>query len=86
MAQEKAMKAAKPGKMKNLLRQQVFLVFLLIIGISIFLCIVRPDSFPKVLNIFNILKQASQYAVLGIGMGLVIISGGIDLSVGSNIA
>ena len=74
------------GKMRNLLKQQVFLVILLIILISIFLCVVRPDSFPTVLNIFNILKQASQYAILAIGMGLVIISGGIDLSVGSIIA
>lgn len=86
MSQEKAMHAAKPGKFKMLLRQQVFLVILLILVISIFLSFVRPDSFPTVLNIFNVLKQASQYAILAIGMGLVIISGGIDLSVGSIVA
>ena len=37
-------------------------------------------------NIMNILRQTSIIAVVAIGMTLVIIGGGIDLSVGSNIA
>lgn len=78
--------AKKDSAIRNLFKHQEFLVFILIIIISIFLCFARPDSFPTVLNIFNVLKQASQYAILAIGMGLVIISGGIDLSVGSIIA
>ena len=79
-------KAKNNSKIMNILKQQEVIVVLLIIVISIFLSIRRPDSFPTTLNIFNILKQASQYGVLAIGMGLVIISGGIDLSVGSTIA
>ena len=36
-------------------------------------------------NIFNIFRQMSVVAVLGIGMTLVILIGGIDLSVGSSL-
>lgn len=69
-----------------MIKHQEILVVLLILLLSAFLCVQRPDSFPTTLNIFNILKQASQYTVLAVGMGFVIISGGIDLSVGSVIA
>ena len=74
------------SKLISFLKHQEVIVILLIILISIFLSFRRPDSFPTVLNIFNVLKQASQYGVLAIGMGMVIISGGIDLSVGATIA
>ncbi|NLJ70924.1 MAG: ABC transporter permease [Clostridiaceae bacterium] len=73
-------------KLKYFFSQQEIIVVILILIIGLFLCFARPDSFPTTLNLFNILKQASQYAILAVGMGLVIIAGGIDLSVGSNIA
>ena len=44
-----------------------------------------PD-FLKIKNLSNILKQISVVAIIAIGMTLVIITGGIDLSVGSLIA
>ena len=84
--EQKAKTAAKGGGLKKLLKQQEVIVILLIILVSIFLSIRRPDSFPTSLNIFNVLKQASQYAVLAIGMGFVIICGNIDISVGAIIA
>lgn len=37
-------------------------------------------------NIINVLRQISQVAILSVGMAYVIIAGGIDLSIGSNIA
>lgn len=42
-----------------------------------------PDTFPTVANMLVILRQASIIGVISIGMTLIIISGGIDLSVGS---
>ena len=84
--EQKAKTVAKGGGLKKLLKQQEVIVILLIILVSIFLSIRRPDSFPTSLNIFNVLKQASQYAVLAIGMGFVIICGNIDISVGAIIA
>jgi ribose transport system permease protein len=43
------------------------------------------DKFLLPQNIFNIFRQMSVVAVLGIGMTLVILIGGIDLSVGSTL-
>ena len=66
--------------------KQELIVIVIILLVSTGLSMARPNSFPTMLNIFNILKQASQYAVLSIGMGLVIITGGIDISVGGMIS
>src|SRR5512133_2717239 len=55
--------------------------FLLIV-----LMILSPNAFAKPVNLVNILKQASINGILAMGMMFVIISGGIDLSVGSIVA
>ncbi|MCG8485212.1 MAG: ABC transporter permease [Clostridia bacterium] len=59
----------------------VFVLILMIIGISI----VEP-KFLRPSNIFNVLTQSSIYGIMALGMTLVIISKGIDLSVGSILA
>ena len=54
----------------------------------IVLCLIvgsLSDKFFTVLNLINVVKQISCYAVLGIGMTFVIVGGGIDLSVGSQV-
>ncbi|MFA5468739.1 MAG: ribose ABC transporter permease, partial [Sphaerochaetaceae bacterium] len=45
--------------------------------------IVGWPSFLKLRNLTNILRQISYTGIIGLGMTLIIISGGIDLSVGS---
>jgi len=63
-------------------------VFLALIGlllISLSLSIMSPH-FMTVSNILNVLRQISTIAVVSIGMTYVIITGGIDLSVGSVLA
>ena len=59
------------------------LVGLIIIVFS--LSIINPD-FLTVGNIFNVLRQVSINALIAFGMTFVILTGGIDLSVGSIIA
>lgn len=54
--------------------------------ILIILMILSPNAFAKPANLVNILKQASINGILATGMMFVIISGGIDLSVGSIVA
>ena len=44
------------------------------------------ENFLRVENIINILRQASLQFILGVGMTLVILTGGIDLSNGSVVA
>ena len=56
----------------------VALLLLVVIG-----AITAPDTFTSVSNILTILRQASIIGVISVGMTLVIIAGGIDLSVGS---
>jgi ribose transport system permease protein len=48
--------------------------------------ILRPDTFPTIANVRNMLTQASVVGVLAIGMTFVIATAGIDLSVGSIVA
>mgnify|MGYP001094575487 CR=1 FL=1 len=55
----------------------------------IILCIVfaiLEPAFLSTVNIFNVLRQVSIYGLLAIGMTFVILTGGIDLSVGSLLA
>ncbi|TQJ31169.1 ABC transporter permease [Microbacterium sp. SLBN-146] len=56
----------------------VALILLIIVG-----AVTAGDSFLGVSNLLTILRQASIIGVISIGMTLVIIAGGIDLSVGA---
>ncbi len=53
------------------------------IALVIIATIVGWPNFLKVRNLTNILRQISYTGIIGLGMTLIIISGGIDLSVGS---
>lgn len=46
----------------------------------------QPESFITVDNFLNVLRRSSVYGIIALGMTFVIISGGIDLSVGSLLA
>ncbi|QBK25911.1 ribose ABC transporter permease [Ureibacillus thermophilus] len=56
-------------------------LILLIIVVSI-----MNPSFLTISNIFNVLRQVSISAIIAFGMTFVILTGGIDLSVGSTLA
>lgn len=45
-----------------------------------------PDTFLRTLNLVTMLRQTVVVAIAAIGMSLIIIHGGIDLSVGSTVA
>ena len=56
-----------------------------LIGLVILFGIASPH-FPSTDNLLNVMQQSAINAILGIGLTFVIISGGIDLSVGSILA
>jgi ribose transport system permease protein len=59
------------------------------IMILLLLCVVLSFTAPNFLdtaNMLNVLKQVSIIAILAAGMTIVILTGGIDLSVGSTVA
>lgn len=56
-----------------------------LVGFSVIISILNP-RFMTVSNLFNILRQTSINSVIAAGMTFVILTGGIDLSVGSTLA
>ncbi len=56
------------------------LVLMMLLGLT------RSEMFYSRVNLMNIMKQGAVLTILGIGMGFVLISGCIDLTVGINMA
>lgn len=61
-------------------------IALILVGMVILMTILKPESFPTGKNILNILNQSAIVGIMALGMTIVIISKGIDLSVGSVLA
>lgn len=72
-------------KAKSLSKLENMGPLLALAGIVVILSFVS-DAFLSVRNIFNIISQSSVNFTMALGMTVVIISGGIDLSVGSVMA
>ncbi len=66
----------------KLLGSQTFWVFIAVIVASIALSF-ATDAFATSKNLYNITRNVTFVAIIALGMTLVIITGGIDLSVGS---
>lgn len=60
-------------------------ILMVLVIMCILLCITSP-TFRTVNNVINILRQVSVNGIIAIGMTIVIMTGGIDLTVGSLIA
>ncbi|MBD9488052.1 ABC transporter permease [Ensifer sp. ENS11] len=65
-----------------ILANQTFWVLVAVVLACIFLSF-ATDSFATPKNLYNITRNATFVAIIALGMTLVIITGGIDLSVGS---
>jgi ribose transport system permease protein len=70
------------GLLSRLLNSQTFWVLLAVIAACIFLSF-ATNAFATKANLFNITRNVTFVAIIALGMTLVIITGGIDLSVGS---
>jgi len=68
--------------LSSLLRNQTFWVLVAILLACVFLSF-ATDSFATPKNIYNITRNITFTAIIALGMTMVIITGGIDLSVGS---
>ena len=58
-------------------------ITLLLVGLWLFLAVQVPEGFLNGNNMFNLFLRTAMYGVLGIGVAFVIITSGIDLSIGS---
>jgi ribose/xylose/arabinose/galactoside ABC-type transport system permease subunit len=75
--------AQYPALARSIERYGIVLVVLAMMG---FLYALQPEHFLKFSNLMNVLKQNSMNGLLALGMFLVILTAGIDLSVGSIMA
>ncbi len=60
-------------------------LFLLLAGICIIMIFLKPDTFFTSENMFNIFRQVSVVAIIAVGQTFIMVSGGIDLSIGYNL-
>jgi ribose/xylose/arabinose/galactoside ABC-type transport system permease subunit len=60
-------------------------VLLLILIMGVLSWLAQPDVFLSERNVFNIFRQTNFYALLALGQFIVIVTAGIDLSVGSTL-
>jgi ribose/xylose/arabinose/galactoside ABC-type transport system permease subunit len=70
--------------MGKLIRQ--LLPFASLLLIVVVLSIWKHETFLTANNLLNVMRRSSVNAIIGVGMTAIIISGGIDLSVGSMLA
>jgi ribose transport system permease protein len=68
---------------KRVLQIQAFQIMVVLFVIILAFGAIKPANFLTVFNLQNIIVNTSIFAVLGVGMTFVIITAGIDLSVGS---
>ncbi|MEP7369425.1 MAG: ABC transporter permease [Dermatophilaceae bacterium] len=71
------------GPVKRMFKAQAFQILLVLLVIVAIFSFVAPDTFAQLANMRLIIQNASILAVLGVGMTYVIITAGIDLSIGS---
>ncbi|APY01055.1 ABC transporter permease [Lacinutrix venerupis] len=74
--------SAPGGILKFLVKYNTIFIFILLVIFSALI----SDVFFTSVNLSNLLKQVSGIGIISIGMLLVILTGGIDLSVGSMVA
>lgn len=72
----------KETKKKVINQINIYRSVLILAVICVFASILS-DSFLSVANLFNVIKQITVAGIVGCGMTFVILTGGIDLSVGS---
>jgi ribose transport system permease protein len=68
---------------EKLISSQAFWVFIALIAIIALMSWLQPQAFASSANVYNITRNFAFIGIMSIGMVCVIITGGIDLSVGS---
>jgi len=71
--------------LRQALQVQSFQILLVLLVIFLIFAAMAPEIFPTWGNVRQIIQNVSILGVLGIGMTFVIVTSGIDLSVGSNL-
>ena len=67
---------------KQIVQRRESAMFIFLVLILVGMSVARPDTFFSTQNFVNILKQISLVAIIAVGQTFIMITGGIDLSVG----
>lgn len=78
----KITQAHPQSKWKQILQRRESAMFLFLMLILAAMSFARPDTFFSTQNFINIMKQISLVAIVAIGQTFIMVTGGIDLSVG----
>jgi ribose transport system permease protein len=73
----------KESPLSRAFKLQSFQVVVVLLAISAIFAFIAPDTFLTFFNLRNIMINVALFAILGVGMTFVIITAGIDLSIGS---
>ena len=74
-----------PSAVRRIFQAREFGIFLALIALCFIMAVLSP-AFLTELNVFNVLRGMSTTGIMAIGMTMVIVTGGIDLSIGSILA
>jgi ribose transport system permease protein len=74
---------AQRSPVQRLAAASTFWIALVLVVLCVLFSVLRPDAFPTLFTLQTLLIEASVLLVLAVGMTFVIITAGIDLSVGS---
>jgi ribose transport system permease protein len=80
-----AASSAQPSFLRRLIQAREFGIFLALLALCAVMALASP-AFLTELNIFNVMRGMSTIGIMAIGMTMVIVTGGIDLSIGSILA
>ena len=72
--------------MKGLVRRLWFGPLLAVVGVYLVFAVLAPETFLGARNLLTMTRQTVVVGIAAIGMTLVMVKGGIDLSVGSSVA
>jgi len=72
--------------MKKVLRQPWFAPLVALVLVYLLFVVLSPETFARPINLVTMARQTVVVGIAAAGMTLIIVSGGIDLSVGSSVA
>lgn len=76
---------SRAHNLRQMLQVQSFQILLVLLVIFLVFSALAPEVFPTWGNVRQIIQNVSILGVLGIGMTFVVVTSGIDLSIGSNL-
>jgi ribose/xylose/arabinose/galactoside ABC-type transport system permease subunit len=75
-----------PQAWRDWLKRPWFAPLMALLCVYVLFSILTPDTFLRSLNLVTMLRQTVVVSIAAVGMALIIVHGGIDLSVGSTVA